>query len=459
PVCVWQGGEIGAFEESPIVYDGLMYITLQYSTAALDPRTCRRVWFNARTPETSTPVAYNRGVALYRGKVFRSTPDGHLIALDAKTGQLLWDVRMSDTDLGYWLSAAPVAYKGKVFMGEGGADWGVSSHIFAFDAETGRHLWTFNPVPTGDMPGAETWKHGSEHGGGSFWSSFTIDPAAGLVDASIGNPAPDYDGSVRPGDNLYTDSVVALDAETGKLAWYEQQTPHDLHDYDTAAAPVIYQRGGKEFMAVANKGGWLFLYDRKTHAQVAKSEVSRHENSDVPVTRDGVHVCPGITGGTEWSGPAYSPEEGLLFVNSVDWCGTYRLTMSHFIEGSSYFGGSFTWDDDSKAGGWIRAFDASTGQQRWAYHSKTPMLASLTPTAGGIVFTGDLDGDFLALDQASGKVLYRFNTGGAVAGAASTYLIDGRQYVAVTSGNASQSVWHTTGAATVFVFALPEVAR
>jgi len=414
------------------------------------------MWEQDYPPDMSPPLNVSRGVSIYRGKIFRVTPNGHLLALDAKSGKVLWDAWISDLTLGYWLTAAPIAYDGKVFIGTAGADFGANAHIYAFATESGKLVWRFNVIPTGKEAGAETWGKGAEHGGGSIWSTFALDRTKGLIFAPIGNPAPDFDGAKRPGANLYTNSVLALDYRTGKLAWFVQQVPHDIHDYDTAAAPALYEQDGKSYMAVANKGGWLYLYDRDTHKLIARSEASEHENTDVPLTVAGVHHCPGLVGGVEWNGPAYSPQDKLIYVNSVDWCATTRVTENRYVEGASYMGGEYTWDTVETAKGWTKAFNASTGNQVWSRESRTPMIAALTPTAGGVIFTGDLDGNFLTLDAATGSVLYRFNTGGAVAGAASTYLVDGKQYVAITSGNASRSIWKTTGAATVVVFAVAE---
>jgi alcohol dehydrogenase (cytochrome c) len=310
-------------------------------------------------------------------------------------------------------------------------------------------------IPQGKEVGADSWKAGSEKGGGSSWTSYTLEPKNGLLFVSIGNPAPDFIGAARPGDNLFTDSVVVLDYRTGKLAWWVQQVPHDVHDWDTARAPVVYDQDGKAFMAVANKGGWLYLYNRTTHKLLARPEVSDHMNDNAPLTVQGVHHCPGNIGGVSWNGPAYSPRDKLLFVNSVHWCGVSRVSENRYLEGSAYFGGSQTFDPPESAFGWTRAFKAATGAPAWVRKSETPMLAALTPTAGGVIFTGDLSGDFLALDAKTGDTLYRFNTGGSVAGAPSTYLVDGKQYVAITSGNESRFVWKSGGAMTVVVFSLP----
>jgi PQQ-dependent dehydrogenase (methanol/ethanol family) len=455
-VCAFQLGETGSFQASPIVYDGTIYVTGPYSTFAIDAADCHKRWEHQYPADMSPPLTVNRGVALYRGKVLRVTPNNHLLALDAATGELLWDVWVTDKAAGRWMSLAPVAFDGRVYIGEAGADWGANGHLYAFDVDTGRRLWTFNTIPTGTEPGADTWQKGAESGGGSTWSSFAVDAAEKLVYAPVGNPSPDFNGAMRPGDNLYTDSVVALDAASGRLRWYVQQTPHDTHDWDTAAAPALYEQGGRRFMTVGSKAGYLFIYDRDTHALVAKVPVTTHDNDSAPITVAGTHHCPGFLGGVLWNGAAYSPASRRLFVNSVDWCGTTQLTEARFLAGVAFMSGEHALDPIETAHGWTRAVDAASGKELWARRAPAPMVAALTPTAGGVVFTGEMSGEFLALDAATGAVLYHFNTGGALAGAASTYRVGQRQYVAVTSGNNSKITWQARGAATVFVFALPE---
>jgi PQQ-dependent dehydrogenase (methanol/ethanol family) len=452
--CIFQAGEVGTFQSSPVVWGGMMYVTTAWTTFAIDPATCRTIWRQSYPADEDVEIASVRGVALYRGKVFRVTPDGHLLAIDAKTGKLLWDVWVADKAEGYSLALAPIAFDGKLFLGEAGADWGANSHVYAFDTETGRRLWTFNLIPTGKEYGAETWKSGAEHGGGSMWTSLALQPETGLLLVPVGNPAPDFEGAMRPGDNLFTDSVVAIDEKTGKRVWHVQQVPHDTHDWDTAAAPIIYDVAGKGYMAVASKGGWLYIYDRARQKLLSRTEVSSHKDEELPLTQEGRHHCPGIMGGAEWNGPAFSPKQKLVFVNTVDWCGTTKLAESRFVRGSVYFGGDYIYDPVETANGWTRAIDATTGKTVWARKSSTPMVAGVTPTAGDVVLTGDLDGSFLVLDSHSGETLYRFNTGGAVAGGISTYLVDGKQYVAAAAGNSSRTVWKTTGAATVVVFGL-----
>lgn len=453
PSCLFQAGEGGSFETSPIVYRNRIYITTTHDTYAVDATTCRKIWEHSYTPAGAEGLPVNRGAALYAGKILRGTPDGHIIALDAATGGLLWDVWVANSLHGYNINGALIAFGGKVYAGEGGADRGATGHIYAFDAETGKLVWTFDPVPTGKAPGAETWSRGAEVGGGSSWTTITVDPRARLLYVPIGNPGADIDGAVRPGDNLYTDSIVVLKADTGRLVWYAQQEPHDTHDWDTAAAPAIYDLDGRRLMAVATKGGWLYLYDLATRKLVSKSEIDMHLNAEQPLV-PGVElrVCPGTLGGAEWNGPAFDPKNRMLFVNSVDWCGTFKTETA----GRNTFGGSLKFDPYDKATGWIHGFDARTGQMKWSRRTDGPMVAGLTPTATGLVFTGTPSGEFWALDGSTGDILYRFNTGGAIAGGISSYAVDGKQYLAVTSGSASRTIWNTTGAPTLIVFSLPD---
>jgi PQQ-dependent dehydrogenase (methanol/ethanol family) len=452
--CLFQLGEVGSFETSPIAFRGRLYVTTAHKTFALDATSCRPVWGHAYTPTDVEHLPGNRGAALYAGKVLRGTTDGHLIALDAETGQLLWNVRVQDGALGYEITGAPLAFEGKVFVGDSGGDTGIRARIYAFDAATGAHLWSFEIIPSGNQPGAETWGGGTEHGGGGTWSSMALDPHARLLFVPTANPAPDFNDAIRPGSNLYTDSVVALSVDTGQLAWYVQQVPHDVHDWDTAAAPVIYEQGARRYMAVASKNGLLHIYDRASHAVIAKTPFATRLNVDVPLSATvPVHVCPGALG--QWNGPAYAPPLGLLFVGAADRCNDLQVDPPKYIAGQVYFGGRFIPDPPQKNSGWIRAFDAASGRERWAYHAPTPVLAAVTPTAGGVLLTGETGGDFLALDTRDGRVLYRFYTGGALAGGISTYAVGGHQYIAVASGNLSRDAAAPSGAATVEVFALP----
>jgi len=452
--CAFQLGEVGAFENSPLVYDGRMFVTSNHKVFALDAATCALIWGFAYVPQGPESFPAGRGMALYEGKLFRGTSDGYLLALDAATGKLLWQAHVADSTLGYCISGAPVAFDQKVFVGECGGDSGIRGHVFAFDATTGKLAWTFDTIPTGNEAGAQTWGAGSEHGGGPSWSTMTIDPAHELLLVPVGNPGPDFNGRHRPGINLYTDSIVALHIETGRLAWYVQQVPHDTHDWDTAAAPAIFDRGGKQLMAVASKSGFLFLYDRTTRRLIARSPTTgAYSNASAPLRLSKpTTYCPGSHG--QWNGAAYAPSTGMLFVGAEQRCDTVLLTRPRFVPGLPYYGGRILTDQSNIGIGWIHGYDAATGRTLWSYRSSTPISAAMTATAGGLILTGDMAGNFLALDQRTGKVLYRFMTGGAVAGGVTSYSVAGRQYLAVASGNTSRDVTASTGAATVFVFTL-----
>lgn len=452
--CTLQLGELGSFETSPIVYDGRMFLTTAHKVLAMEAASCATLWTYTYVPVDPEHLPGNRGVALYRGKVFRGTTDGHLIALDAANGRLLWDVRVGDGAQGYEITGAPVAFDGKVFTGDAGADVGINGRIYAFDAGTGALIWAFDIIPTGKQPGAETWGPGAEHGGGATWSSMAIDPERRLLFVPTGNPAPDFNDRLRPGANLYTDSVVALSLDTGKLQGYVQQVPHDLHDWDTAAAPALFAEQGRHYMAVTSKNGLLYIYDRDRYQTLSQTPFTTRENVDTPLSADTpVHVCPGALG--QFNGPAYSPRLGLLFVGAGDRCNTIQVAEPRYTPGSVYFGGIFKPDPKDRQSGWIKAFDARTGHELWSIHQKEPILAAVTPTAGGLLMTGDLGGLFQVLDAKTGRPLYQFQTGGPIAGGISTYLAAGKQYIAVPSGNSSRDAATATAAATLLVFTLP----
>lgn len=457
PTCIFQTGDVGAFQASPTLYRGVLYFTTTRNTFAVDATSCKKVWEHRRVAEGAEGLPVNRGVALHEGRVFRGTVDGHLLAFDAATGQLLWDAWVIDpADKTGSINGVPLAIDGRVIVGEAGGDGGLSARVHAFEAATGRHLWSFNVIPQKGEPGYETWGGNVPVGGGASWAAMSLEAKAGpkgdhLVLLSTGNPGEALEGSRRKGANLYTNAVIALDMKTGKLAWHVQQVPHDVWDWDTAAAPVLYEAGGRPMMATAGKDGWLNLYDRRTRKRLARQPTTTLLNTEVKPTREGLHVCPGALGGTEWYGPAFDPQKGQLVVPAVDWCSTLFAVS----DPPNPFGGHSSFDPIAKAKGWIRAFDATTGAPRWSYEADSPVVAGVTPTAGGVTFSGTVGGDFLAFDSATGKILYRFNTGGAIGGGISTYAIDGRQYVAVASGNGSRTIWRTTGAATLVIFALP----
>lgn len=453
PVCIMSPGVLGSFQSSPLVYKGMGFVSSTYGVFAFDAATCERKWDYSYSPAGPEGIQTNRGLAAYDGKLFKGTPDGHLIALDMISGELLWDAHVADGGAGYSIGAAPVVFEGRVIVGLAGSDRGAPGHVHAFDADTGERIWTFDAIDT------KSWKMGAEYGGGGTWTTVAIDTGERLVFVPIGNPAPDYYADVRPGDNLYTNSIVALHVDTGKLAWHVQQIAGDYHDWDTSAAPALYEKDGRRLMAVGTKEGYVFIYDRDTHKLVARTSVVTRLNNDLPLTDKPLRVCPGTTAGVEWNGPAFDPVTGSLFVNTVEWCAFYsEVEPQGYTRGSWYIEGNVTYDPPDRMTGWTHALDGGTGKILWSRKAPRPMIGAVTPTAGGIVLTGGADGMFLALDAADGTELYRFNTGAAIGGGIATYMVDGRQYVAVATGGFGLIDFGVQGAPAVIVFALPDAA-
>jgi alcohol dehydrogenase (cytochrome c) len=464
-VAVYQTGDTSIFHNNPLVYQGVLYVATSNSTMALDATTLKVKWRVDRKPKGPDGWPMNRGLALKDGKLVRGTHDGYLLAYDAADGTLLWERPVLDRkkrEAGFTM--APLLYEDLILIGPAGSEAGVKGWVGAFRLENGEQVWRFNTVPDAGEPGAETWKDATarETGGGSTWAPFSLDAKQGVLYVPVSNPAPDFYTDSRFGSNLYTNSLLAFDVRTGKLKWYYQAVPADFHDWDlTQVSPLFETRiKGKmrKLITVVGKDGLLHVLDRETREPLYKVPVTTRKNVDVPLTTtEGIYACPGVLGGVQWNGPAYNPGLNMLFVNAVDWCGSFKKAQE-FRRGESrgFMGGTYTYDAAEKSRGWLTALDAATGQVRWKYESQRPMLAAVTTTAAELVFTGELTGDFLVLDARDGKVLYRFNTGGPLNGGVITYGINGRQYVAVNSGNAS-GFWRTSRAsATVLLFALPE---
>ena len=450
PVCMMSLGVLGSFQGSPLIYKGVGYVGSTYGIWAFDAATCARKWSYSHTPDGAEGITTSRGIAIYDGKVFKGTPDGHLIAVDMATGKLLWDAHVADGAHGHSIGAAPIAFEGKVIVGLAGGDYGNTGHVYAFDARTGDRVWTFDAID------AKTWPKGSEHGGGGTWTSVAIDSEKKLVYVPIGNPSPDYYLPARPGSNLYTNSVVALDAGSGKVSWYVQQLAQDYHDWDTSAAPALYEQDGRKLMAVGTKEGYLFIYDRESHKLVSKTNIVPRLNDTLPFSDKPLYVCPGTSSGVEWNGPAYDPGSRSVFINTVHWCATWTAKEPEGKKpGSWYVEADLTMDPLEKTAGLTHAIDAATGKILWKREGRDPMVGSITPTAGGIVMTGGGDGYFLALDPKSGRELYRFNTGSAISGGIATYMVGDRQYVAVATGGVGLQPFGEIGAPAVIIFALP----
>jgi alcohol dehydrogenase (cytochrome c) len=449
PVCVYQLGDTNAFPANPIVYKGAMFITSRNSVVSLDAATCRLNWRYDRSQRVSQGFALkvNRGVAIKDGKLVFGTNDGYLIALDAGTGKKLWQREVTDpANNGGGFQSAPLIYDDLVVIAPGASELGVKGWVGAFKLATGEPVWKFNVVPDDGEPGADTWPDADarRHGGGAAWGTMSLDPKAGLVYVPAGNPTPDFDGTKRPGDNLYTCAVVVLDVRTGKLVWYHQVTPHDIHDYDlTQAAPqfsATVAGKARNLVVAAGKEGVVHVLDRDSHEQLYELPVTTRQNTDKvwvqpDVTADNSTVCPGLIGGIEWNGPAFNPGTKMLYAGSVDWCRIAR-------------------DPADISRGYLTAIDATTGKMAWRYNSQRPMVAAVTTTPD-LVFTGELTGDLLALDAKTGKELYRFALGAPISGGAVPYAVAGKEYVAVASGAVSAFWQAAPGASAITIFALP----
>lgn len=454
PVCMFQLGELGTFSTGPVVYDGILYATTHLGTYAIDATTCKKVWSHQHVAQGPEMNATNKGVAIAGGRIFRGTQDGFLYALDAKTGEPLWVRQVADWRIGEGVGAAPIVWNDIVYVAKAGGDWGIRGRMMAFKVEDGTLAWSFDLIPTGNETGADTWQNpeSAMHGGGAAWVTYALDRNTGTLFVPVGNPGPDYKKSMRPGANLFTISTVALDARTGKLRWWYQLRPNDDHDWD-ATVVSLFDAGSRKLVATAGKEGILHVIDRDSGKLVFKLPMTTMLNHDTPITAEGVRVCP--VAGVQWNGAAHSPTTGLLYVNAIDWCTVFKAGPDpKWVATLPYTGLANGWgtnDPVDKWSGWINAVDPRTGKMAWRVHTPTPMYAALTPTAGDVLFTGDLDGNFLVLNSRTGKELYRFDTGGPIAGGVITYEQKGRQYVAVASGSSGGSI-PLTGSTTIVIF-------
>jgi alcohol dehydrogenase (cytochrome c) len=460
--CIYRSNNAGPTQSNLLVYKGVMYLTVDKAIVAIDATTCRERWTYNWDGKGAVLSPANRGVALKDGRAVRGTSDGYLIAVDMAKGTLLWSRKIADAKSSQYLSMPPLIYEDLVIYGPAGADWGAKNWIGAFKLATGEPVWRFNLIPDANEPGAETWKDPAsrEHGGGSLWTPLSVDAEKGVLYVPVGNPSPDFYPDVRPGSNLYTNSVVALDLRTGKLLWFRQFGPNDANDRDLSQVSPIFSgtvKGkSRKLITVSGKDGLLRMLDRDTHEVLYEVEITTRTNFEAVPMVGGAHGCPGLLGGLEWNGPAYSPQSSTLYVATVDWCGTFTKTDKppQFTENAHYYGGAVTPDPRDQAKGWLQAIDATSGAMRWRKQWPTPLVAAVTATSGGMLFTGDLNNDFLAIDASNGETLYRFNTGGTIGGGVISYAIDGKQYVATTSGVVS-GFFGGSGTSAVIVFALP----
>ncbi len=523
PKWTWHSGVTATFQATPIVVDGVVYVSLPFSgVAALDAATGKEIWrykHDPRTPKLCCGPA-NRGVAVSGGKVYLGTVDGRLVALDAKTGARVWDVVVaeyagsteatsqlrSDDSLsqvgktgstGVGISAAPIVYDGKVFVGIAGVGYGLHPDkglavvglsgqygrpglMAAFDAKSGKALWTFNVTGPGwegafrnstpdgvamhrniagehadSAANADAWKYG----GGSIYASPVVDPARHLLIFGTGNPSPQMADASRPGDNLYTSSLVALDLRTGRMVWHYQQVPHDRWGYDVASSPVLLEvmQGGTRIPAVAqaSKTGWVFVHDRRDGTLLYKSDafVPQRNLFTPPQPGEGVVIAPGIAGGANWSPSAYDAKQQLFFVGALHLPTRY---IAHEVRGpdSSVTQYASTQNTD-ESWGTLTALDlANKGTLKWQVKTEEPLIGGVLATAGGLVFSGAGKGVFGAFDSATGKLLWTYQCEAGVNAPPVSYSLAGRQFIAVAVGG--NALFGFKQGDIVMAFGLPE---
>lgn len=476
---VWQSNSLEKLEATPLVIDGVMYLTdAPNNVLAIDARTGRVFWtYHHPIPAGATPCCgrINRGLAILNNTLYMGTLDGKLIAIDASTGRKRWDVTVVDYRKGYALTLAPLVVKDKIIVGPAGGEMGIRGFIAAFDAKTGREVWRFKTIPEPGEPGHETWKGDAwKQGGGSIWLTGSYDPALNLTYWGVGNPGPDWNPSVRLGDNLYSDCVVALDADTGKLKWHFQFTPHDEWDYDSVQIPVLvdltWKGQPRKAMLWGNRNGFFYVLDR-TNGEfllgepfVKQTWARGLDARGRPLTIEGrgpsaqgTLTYPGVQGGTNWYAPSFSPVTGLFYLTAwEDYPGIYYTWPQEYEAGKWYSGGSVKadlpaisrneirrWGAEAGYGG-VRALDPATGKRVWEFRMSDVSDSGLLTTASNLLFSGNREGHFFALDARDGKLLWTRYLGGQVASSPITWSLDGRQYVSIASGHA------------VFTFGLPE---
>jgi alcohol dehydrogenase (cytochrome c) len=444
PVALVQTGMAGSFETTPVVVDNVMYATTpvvdnKMKILAIRANSGDIIWESTYTLSNFKiccgPV--NRGVAVGYGNVYVVTLDDRLIALDAASGEVRWNVGVADPTVGYSETMAPQVYKGRIIVGSSGGEWPIRGFVAAFDATTGKEAWRWQATDPKSF-GGDSW----QRGGGMVWTTPAIDIARDLIIFSTGNPNPDLYGAGRKGDNHYTDSIVALQASTGKLAWFFQEVPHDVWDYDAVSNVVLFDTvdHGKTVPAAgeAGKTGWFYIVNRDTGKLIRRSDafVDQSKNMFAQPTKEGVQMLPGANGGAEWSPPAYSPLTHAVYVLGMNQLMTFTTGEDPgFQPGTMRLGSAFTnVPKDPVQNGVFAAINVDTGKLAWQYKAKQPLIGGALATAGNLVFMGEGDGYFDAFDATSGAKLWRFNLGAGVNAPPITYSVDGVQYIAVAAG-------------------------
>jgi alcohol dehydrogenase (cytochrome c) len=457
---MYQTGVLGHFETTPLVFDGVMYITEPLSgVTALDLRTGRPIWTYKRPLPKGVIVCcglVNRGLAVLDDQLFLGTVDAHLVALDMRTGRVRWDVEVADYKAAYSITAAPLVLKDKVIIGIAGAEYGIRGFLDAYDVKTGARSWRFYTVPAPGEPGNETWAGDSwKTGGAPTWVTGAYDPEANLVYWGTGNPSPDMIGDERNGDNLYSDALITLDADTGKLKWHFQFTPHDTLDMDANQVPVLvdadFRGRPRKLVLFANRNGFYYVLDRLTGEYLVGKQFARQNwamgldphgrpiwNPAAVPSFEGALVYPDDDGTANWFSPSLDLKTGLLYQNVREKGAIQKRTTKtlSFEPGHLYMGADRLPIPGEEPWGALRALDWQTGEMRWEFRVQTPPWCGVLSTAGGLVFSGTMEGDFFAVDAVSGKLAWRFQTGGAIWSNPISYLSEGKQYIVVAAGDA-----------------------
>jgi alcohol dehydrogenase (cytochrome c) len=454
-------------EVTPVVVDGIMFVTVANDAYALDAQTGRAIWHYSR-PITEGLIDdasqhHNRGIGIWHSHVFMETDNAHLLCLDARSGHLLWDVAYTDGNPNYGATSAPLVVKDKVIVGTSGGDDGIRGFVAAFDADTGKETWRFWTIPGPGEFGSSSWPGESyKLGGGTTWMPGTFDPELNTIFWGTSNPAPDFDGEPRPGDDLYTDCLLALDPDTGELKWYFQFTPHDLFDYDAVETPVLvdatFRNQPRKLIVQANRNGFLYVLDRtngaflsaapfidKVNWASAIDDKGRPVRTGLQPTTQGTRVCPGFSGATNWYSPSYNPQTSTFYFMALDTCSTFFSKPQGFKAGQTYYSTGAhraPGDYNQKI---LLAFTPGGDKPVWRYPQAGEGRSSggTMTTAGGLVFFGDDTQSFEAVDAVSGNPLWHFNTGQNITASPMTYAVNAKQYVAIAAGS------------DVFTFALP----
>ncbi len=464
---VFHARNSARLEVTPLVVNGMMFVTAANDAFALDARTGRVVWHHA-WPISEGLIDdaaghINRGVGVWHDRVYMETDNAHLLCLDVRSGNLVWDVAYADWNSNYGATSAPLVVKDKVLVGTSGGDDGVRGFVAAYDALTGKLVWRFWTIPGPGEFGSESWPGKLYlHGGGTTWMPGTYDPRLNTIYWGTSNPAPDFEGGVRPGDDLYTDCVLALDPDTGKLKWYFQFTPHDLFDYDAVETPIlidaIYQGTARQLLVQANRNGYIYVLDRTNGKFLSATPFVDKLNwakgidaqgrpllTGIQPTAAGTRICPGFSGATNWFAPSYSDVTHSVYFVALEECETYFFKPQSFQDGHEYYSTGVKRIPSEASQKVLVAFNLDTNSITWKYPQAGGgrSSAGTMATAGGLVFFGDDAGSFEAVEARNGKALWHFNTGQEISASPMSYAIAGRQYVAIAAGS------------DIFSFALP----